>query len=267
MSDGTGKQWLGLEQVDENRWRLPVTSALASGASALMGGCATAAAMVVSQPLATQSLVFASTHFGALAPIGSVVELVTRVVSAGRTMTHVEVAATFGDRESFQARCTAGERPGNDEQRGTWVEPIAVPAPEDCAVFEHPVHAATWAARFEWRLAGRTPPPRPAAAWWVRSLEPADPLVVAAVLVDYVTYGMGRGLGVPMGGLSIDNVVRIRRLPEAGGWVLLEVRPEAVEAGFGHGTARLYSEERELLVTGTQSTVVNGWDWRLETER
>jgi acyl-CoA thioesterase len=68
-----------------------------------------------------------------------------------------------------------------------------------------------------------------------------------------------------MGGLSVDNVVRIRRLP-ADGWLLLEVRPEAVTGGFGHGSARIFDAAGDLLAIGTQTIVVNNWDWRLPAE-
>ena len=90
--------------------------------------------------------------------------------------------------------------------------------------------------------------------------------MVLAVLADYVTYGVGRALRSPMGGLSVDNVVRIRR-PELSEWLLLEVRPEAVSGGMGFGAARIYDSEGDLLATGSQSIVVNDWDWRGPAER
>jgi hypothetical protein len=160
----------------------------------------------------------------------------------------------------------AARRPPTTTE-GSWSPAPEVTGPSDAEPFHLPVHDETWAARFEWRLPARQGPPRrPAACWWVRPTEPADALVVLAVLADYVTYGAGRALGTPMGGLSIDNVLRIRR-PELTEWLLLEVVPEAVTQGIGIGSAFVYDTEGDLLAAGSQSTVVNDWDWRTPAER
>jgi acyl-CoA thioesterase len=258
----SGKRWLGLEQIDDTHWRLPVTEGVISGASALFGGCATAAAIDIARSLSAQPVVFAVSHFGTLAQLGATAELEARVISAGRTMTHVEVEGTVDGRHSFLTRVTAGERPAR-EAEGQWVSSEAPPPVESCSPFEHPVHEGTWAARFEWRLAGTTD--APSSRWWVRPKESLEPLIAATVLVDYVTYGVGRALGVPMGGLSIDNVVRVHRVSSAD-WYLLEIAPEAVDGGFGFGSGRLFAGST-LVATGTQSLVVNSWDWRLPEER
>ena len=266
--------WLGLAADDEGgRWSLPVGEGVISGASALFGGCATAAAVAIVQRQAPQRVLWASAHFGALAKLGSVVDLEARTISSGRTMTHAEVVGSSGDgataRESFTVRVAAGDRPDH-EHGGTWVTPPAVDAAEASPPFDHPVHEGTWAARFDWRLAGSgTDAVGPWAAWWVRATEPsADAILRVAVLADYVTYGVGRALGSPMGGLSIDNVLRLHRLAAVDDheWLLLEVRPEAIHGGFGSGTARIFAGG-ELAATGSQSMVMNGWDWRLPSER
>ena len=265
-----GADWLGLTRVAEgDSWRMTVHGGVTSGANALFGGGATAAALVAARDVAPQPLLWASAHFGALAKAGSEVELTTRTISAGRTMTHVEVRGTVEDRESFVVRVAAGARPAHAVQ-GQWVDAPVVAAVDDSLRFDHPVHEGTWAARFDWRLAGRDEG-SPGAAWWVRPRadDPCEPLVAVAVLADYVTYGVGRALDEPMGGLSIDNVVRIRDLAAAANadWLLLEVRPEAVDGGFGYGAARLFTPDGRLVATGTQSMVVNNWDWRLPSER
>lgn len=260
--------WLGLERVSEDEWQLSVTSGVISGASALFGGCATAAAVVVAQSLASQPVVFAASHFGALASLGTTVSVHSRIIAAGRTLTHVEVEGTVEGRQSFLTRVTAGARPAQATE-GQWVNARAVSPPHESTPFVHPVHEGTWAERFEWRLAGSGPDgniPK-TSMWWVRPAngEALDPLAAATILVDYVTYGVGRALGVPMGGLSIDNVVRVHRVTAAD-WYLLQVVPEAIDGGFGFGTARLYAND-SLVATGTQSIVVNSWDWRLPEER
>jgi acyl-CoA thioesterase len=263
--DGSGSTWLGLERVDESEWRMPVTDGVRSGASALFGGCATAAAIVVARSLAAQPVVFASSHFGALAKLGTTVTVRGRVIAAGRTVTHVEVEGSVDGQQSFLTRVTSGERPA-EATEGQWVAAPAVGSPEESSAFPHPVHANTWAERFEWRLAGSRSGAEPMCAWWVRPVEDdLDPLVATTVLVDYVTYGIGRALGASIGGLSIDNVVRVHSLAGAD-WYLLQVMPEAIATGLGYGTARVYADG-SLVATGTQSIVVLPWDWRLPSER
>jgi acyl-CoA thioesterase len=266
--EGNGSAWLGLERVAEDEWLHPVTDGVRSGASALFGGCATAAAAVIAQSLAPQPVVFAASHFGALARLGATVAVRSRVVAAGRTVTHIEVEGSVDGQQSFLTRVTAGERPlPEGVTEGQWVAPPSVTSPEDSAPFEHPVHENTWAGRFEWRIAVGNGGTAPMSTWWVRPAggEPLEPLIAATVLVDYVTYGVGRALDVAIGGLSIDNVVRMHRVVGAG-WYLLHVMPEAIANGLGFGTARLFATD-ELVATGTQSIVVLPWDWRLPSER
>ena len=261
-----GSEWLGLERAGETEWKLPVTNGVISGASALFGGCATATAIVIASELADQPVVYASSHFGSLAKLGTTATVTARVIAAGRTLTHIEIEGTVGGQQSFVTRVTAGDRPPR-EAEGQWVHTQAAHTsePDASTPFDHPVHEGTWAERFEFRLAGRTDDP-PTAMWWVRPRdEQLDPIVAATLLVDYVTYGVGRALGVPMGGLSVDNVVRIHR-PEHADWYLLQVTPEAINGGLGSGTARVLANDT-LAMTGTQSIVVNSWDWRLPEER
>lgn len=264
-----GSTWLGMKASDsEGNWSLPVSQGVISGASALFGGCATAAAIVAAQQLAPQPILWASAHFGSLAKLGTIVELSHRTISAGRTMTHAEIVGRVDDRESFTVRVAAGQRPDHSNE-GTWATPPPVEPPQNCPPFLHPVHANTWAERFEWRLGGsRTDATGPWAAWWIRpTAEALDPIVPLAVLADYVTYGVGRALNAPMGGLSIDNVLRLHQPSAAAGveWLLLEVRPEGIAGGFGHGASRIFADGI-LAASGSQSMVMNNWDWRLPGE-
>ncbi len=263
-SADSGSTWLGLERVGDDEWRLPVTDGVRSGARALFGGCATAAAIAIAREIAEQPIVFAASHFGSMAQVGTTAILRSRVIAAGRTTTHLEVEGKVDGTHSFLTRLTAGVRPPK-EVEGQWVHPAKAASFEKSAPFPHPVHNETWAERFNWRLAHVSRDGRPVASWWVRPRETLDPLIAGTILVDYVTYGIGRALGTHFGGLSIDNVVRVHRIAEAD-WYLLQVMPEAIYDGLGYGTARLYANN-DLVMTGTQSIVVMDWDWRLPGER
>ncbi|HET6792788.1 MAG TPA: thioesterase family protein [Acidimicrobiales bacterium] len=244
-----------------------MTPRVTSGANALFGGCATAAALVAASQLTDQPAFWVGVHFGKLAAAGSTVEVRGRVLGAGRTLTHLSVEATAAGAEVFSARITAGRRSSSTVE-GHWSPVPDVAGPEESEPFDLPVHDGTWAERFEWRLAaGRGSSGGPVASWWVRPKgERPDPLVTLAVVADYVTYGVGRALGSPMGGLSVDNSLRIHRR-ELSEWLLLAVRPEAVADGLGFGSAYVYDSERRLLAVGGQTMVVNDWDWRTPAER
>jgi len=261
-----GADWLGMVPAGDRHWQLPVSPGVTSGAQALFGGCATAAALVAAAPLVEQPLVWAAVHFGRLAPAGSSLEVRAEVLSAGRTLSHLAAVGQRDGTEAFSARIVAARRPTSTTE-GSWCAAPDVVDPSESEPFHLPVHDDTWAARFEWRLPTRRGlAGRSAACWWVRPEEsPTDPLVVLAVLADYVTYGVGRALGAPMGGLSIDNVLRIRRA-ELTDWLLVEVVPEAVTDGVGFGSAYVYDAGRHLLAVGSQSIVVNDWDWRTPAE-
>ncbi len=262
-----GATWLGMERTGDAAWRLPVTDAVRSGARALFGGCATAASIVAASACTTQPVVFASSHFGVLAKVGSTMDVSARTISTGRTMTHLEIEGSVDGEHSFLCRVTAGERP-DPPAEGQWIEPPVVPQPDACDAFAHPVHDGTWASRFEWRLAG-TSDGTPTSRWWVRPVDDLDPLIAATIVADYVTYGIGRAVGESIGGLSIDNVVRVGRLnptTKPTTWYLLEIAPEVAVDGIGSGAARVYADD-ELVVSGSQSIVVLPWDWRLPTER
>src|SRR5687767_1405702 len=116
---GNGATWLGMTGREDDRptaWRMIVQGPVTSGAGALFGGGATAAALVASRAAAHKPLVCAASHFGALAKAGTEVELTTEVISSGRTMTHVEVTGTVEGRESFVVRVAAGDRPAHEVQ-------------------------------------------------------------------------------------------------------------------------------------------------------
>ena len=260
-------EWLGIEPAGDGVWRLPVTPDVQSGASALFGGCAMAAALAVVGQSEAKPFVSAIAHYTGFNPVGSVVTLTATTIASGRTLAHHQVVGSNDTGESFVVRAAFGQRDAVEPQ-GQWLAAgDEVPSLGAAAPFELPVHDGTWAARFEWRLAASVSASADGSAhWWVRPIGIDDPITVAAILLDYVTYGMGRALGSPLGGLSIDNVVRMvtPRLTE---WVRLQVRPDALVGGFGHGSSMVWTSEGELIGSGNQSIVANGWDWRLPSER
>lgn len=266
---GGDVEWLGLRAVGEGRWELDVTPGVVAGSGALYGGWATATVLAVGRTLCAHRPRWVSAHFTGLARLGDTVSLTATVVSAGRTVTHLAVEATTGGsderRATYSARATFGDRPAVAEAAGP--PPPAVPPAAEAEPFDLPVHEGTFADRLEWRLAPVSGSPRPVACWWVRPQTGPDGgspglEVTAAVLADYLTYGIGRAASTQVGGLSVDNGLRLHRHGPRHGWLLLEAAADSLDGGFGSGTARIFDEEGRLVATGSQTMVLNSWDWR-----
>jgi acyl-CoA thioesterase len=164
----------------------------------------------------------------------------------------VTVNAALGDRRS--------------DQSGSWAEPPDVPDPDDCGPRPPRVPGGvSIETRLDMRLANARawddvdgkPSPDGRSALWVRVPDMLDLSSGAglAILGDYVPFGIGQALGSPQRISSLDNTLRVYRLVPTE-WVLLDIRVQAVARGFGHGIVHLWSQDRVLLATASQSTIV-----------
>jgi len=257
-----GVGWLGLREIGDGRHVLPVTAGVLAGSGALYGGCATAAAVQVAASNTTLRPRWASVHFLAAAPAGVDVVLEPLVLRVGRTISHVTIdGVREGGERCFTADVALGDRPSLAD----WYvgRPPAVEGPGQSAPFELPAHGGTFADRLEWRLvpAGSLPAPG-MTAWWVRGEGFEDAATVAAVVCDYATYAIGRATGHQIGGMSVDNSIRLHSHAAAQGWCLATFSVDAVGGGFGSVTAHVWREDGTLLATGGQTMVLNPWDWR-----
>lgn len=257
-----GADWLGLKQAADATWVLPVTTAVLAGSGSLYGGCATAAVLEVAELQGSLPPRWVSVQFVSAAAAGSEVRLSTTVLSQGRTVAHLGVDGVDAadGRLVFRGSVTVGER----RPLGEWGQPApAVPGWDASEPFEHRSHAGTFAERLEWRLVPTDEKSGSgAAAWWVNcgGLDEAES--AAAVLSDYATYAIGRASGHDIGGMSVDNTVRLHSNAPVVGALLLVVHVDALDHGFGTVTARIWREDGGLLATSSQTMVLNPWNWR-----
>ena len=260
---GTG--WLGLEEVDRGRWRFPVRAGVLAGSGSLYGGCATAAVLEAASRLGALPPRWAAVHFVTPADRDADVEVVAKELSQGRTVRHVAVdGAGAGGTQHFSARVAVGDR----RSLGEWQVPApSLPGYRDTAPFDLPSHAGTFADRFEWRLVPATVLERGTAGFWVRSHEAVTAAVAAGVLCDYATYAIGRASNNDVGGMSVDNTVRLHSDLPVEGPLLLVVAVDSLDHGFGSATARVWREDGTLVATGSQTMVLNPWNWRQVSER
>lgn len=96
---------------------------------------------------------------------------------------------------------------------------------------------------------------------WVRRAdrEPISP-AVAAYTADMVPLSVAHAFGVLAGGTNLDNTIRIGTFVESE-WILLDLRPHLAVGVYGHGAAHIWSQDRRLLATASQTASMIHFDF------
>lgn len=261
--------WLGLRPTEDPRhWSLPVTEGVSSGYRALFGGCALGAAIAAMERITDRPLVWATAQYLSFAPTGTVMDLEVTLAVVGHRTAQVRAIGRVGDQEILTVNAALGTRDAEVDTQ--FPDPPAVRPPDACParVVDHGF--ASLATRLEQRWAlPETAPPGAAGPQllgpgrvgvWTRVPELLEPSAAAlAVLGDFVPMGIGAALGRRVASNSLDNTMRVFEVrPTA--WFLVVVQVERVRNGFGHGSARIWSEDGVLLAIGSQSAVVRELD-------
>jgi acyl-CoA thioesterase II len=209
-------------------------------------------------------VIWATAQYLSYAHPPAMLDVDVTVAVAGRAVTQARVVAHVADTEILTVNAALGTR--QLDAGGVWVEPPGVPPPTACPERRWPGGGnGSIMDRLDVRLANArdwdetdgNPMPGGRSALWVRIPELLDPSSGAAlaILGDYVPFGIRQALGRLGGGNSLDNTLRVYRLVPTE-WVLLDIQIHAVANGFGHGVVHLWSEDRTLLATASQSTIV-----------
>ena len=90
----------------------------------------------------------------------------------------------------------------------------------------------------------------------LRNGAPIDAATLA-VINDFVPSGTSHALGLPAGATSLDNTLRVRRIPESE-WVCCDIQIEGVHNGFVHGRVAMFADSGELMVITGQACEDNG---------
>jgi acyl-CoA thioesterase II len=258
------RAFLGLEQShDRFRWSLPVVPTISTGGNFLFGGCGLAAGILAMEGTSGRQCVWATAQFLSYARPGEVLDVDVTLAVEGHQMTQARAVCHVGNREVLTVNAALGDRPM--EVRGQWEVMPDVPPPSAGRRRPHrlPIEG-TIAERFDEQLVGGRDhdqldgaPGDGTTHLWVRIGGVVGGVDTAslAILGDFVPLGVAQALGVPGGGNSLDNTLRVARLVPTE-WVLLRVRVHAVERGFGHGLVHMFAEDGTLLATASQSCIV-----------
>ena len=259
------RTFLGLESDGTpSGFRLPVVPGITAGGGFLFGGCGLGAAIVALEEITGRPVIWATAQYLSYAKPGSVVSFDVTIGAEGRNLTQARAVGRTEDAEILTVNAALGSR--DFEAEGEWATMPDVPRPEDCEVRTHRFEHESVASRMEQRLAIGRPiedldgtQSDGRCVLWTRMPEVLDMSAAAlAVLGDFVPFGIGQALGLPAGGNSLDNTLRVAKL-EPTDWVLLDIRVLAVAGGFGHGAVLLWSEGGRLLAIASQSTIVRVW--------
>jgi acyl-CoA thioesterase len=95
---------------------------------------------------------------------------------------------------------------------------------------------------------------------WVRRRDRAAVTpAMAAYMADMVPMSIGRAVGAFAMGTSLDNSIRVGEFVDTE-WVLLDLRPHLAAGDYGHGTVHVWSEDRRLLATASQTASMMRFD-------
>ena len=271
------RTFLGLEPTHNRfRWKLPVTMGICTGGSFMFGGAGLGAAIAAMEGTSGRAAIWATAQYLSYARPGEYVDIDVTLAVEGHRMTQARAVCHVADREILTVNAALGNRPF--DRTAQWeTMPADVPRPEECPTRIHHSGSVGINTRLDERLArGRElaeldgTPGDGRTLLWARIPEVLDGVdgAALAVLGDFVPMGVGQGLGIRGGGNSLDNTLRIVE-PVATDWVLLDIRVQAVERGFGHGLVHMFAEDGTLLATASQSCIVRYWkgpERRLEPE-
>lgn len=245
-------------------WRLPLAPRYTGGRGSLFGGVGLAAGIDAMVRATDKPVIWATGHYLSLTQTGEVIDLDVQLPAVGRTVTQGRVVGHVDDREVITVIGALGAKP--HPVGGTWVDhPRDVPPPEDCDLIERPTDESDTLGRYtEIRLArgmfgfsgqGIANAESGRSLLWVRMIGMDQDAGALAIIADYGPSVLGNALGRTMYCTSLDNTIRYGTLVDTD-WVLCDNRMEYVGDGFGYTTIHLWSQDRTLLATASQSMVV-----------
>lgn len=252
------REWLGLRPThNPMRWYLPVVPGISAGGAFLFGGCGLGAAIEAMEGSTGRPVIWATAQYLSFARPPDVMDIDVTIASHGRYTTQARAVGHVGDSEILTVNAALGSRPF--PERGQWVTRPEVPPPDECERREpRRVVSESIMMRLDQRWAlrdgrnGRT-------AVWTRM---PDLLGVSAsslaVLGDYVPLGLGELVEAEITSNSLDNTLRVANVVDTE-WVLVDIRIDLINHGFGHGTVYLWAEDGTLMATASQSAIIRLW--------
>jgi acyl-CoA thioesterase len=268
-----GRSFLGLLPTDDPmRFALPVRHAITVGPPGglfLFGGAGLAAGIAAAEAACGRPAAWAAAHYLSYARMGETLDLRVEESVRGNQLSQARVTGTADGREVLRVSLAMGRRDMAGEHQ--WTRAPDVPGPDACRdrplwpnrdpddlnsqVLYRVAHGRVGAER---TVGGPSSDGR--MVFWARPLDPTARIdaLWAAIIADFVPSGLGHALGADAGGNSLDNTIRLFRVPETE-WLLCEVQIHGVQAGIAHGRMNLFGVDGVLVATASQSMIVRRW--------
>jgi acyl-CoA thioesterase II len=249
------RAWLGLQPThNPNRWYLPVVDGLSTREGFLFGGCGLGAAIAALEGTTGRPVVWATAQYLSFARPPAVLDIDVVIAAAGRSTTQARAIGHVADTEILTVNAALGAR--DFVEAGQWAEQPAVPPPDRCPPREYRrAPGNSFASRIDQRWA-RNEQGDGRCAVWTRLPDLLETSGASlAVLGDYVPLGLGQTVDVDITSNSLDNTLRVAQVVPTE-WVLLDIRIDVINRGFGHGLVHLWSEDGTLMATASQSALI-----------
>lgn len=257
---------LGVDLADLSDDGLSGTFVLGPGLvrhdGALYGGTGLAVSVLAMQAASRRDVLWASTQFVSSPTLGARIDWTAEVLAEGRRSSQVLVRATCDGAVVLTAVGAAGV--GKDDGlTGQFREMPQARPPEEGTPWgfsartpNQPLSPDSWTKLIDLRDTQLVDPAPNQSAMWARRRDgrPFTPVAIA-FSADFVPLGVARAAGRLGAGSSLDNSMRFRPGPSSE-WVLIEVVGDFASGGYGHGSVRAWSQDGELLGTGSQTAAM-----------
>ncbi len=267
MQRQTTEEFLGLERIGDDRWRLPVIDRVCGGGrGSLFGGAGLAAGVVALEHASGRPAVWATGQYISTTSAGDVIDLEVAQPAVGRTVSQGRVIGHVGEREIVTVLGAVGSR--TEVVRGVWDAMPDAGRPEQARLVVRQADGDNMHRHVDARMArgmfgfaddGGEPSGDQRTLLWVRMPEVRLDPAALALLADYMPSALGNALGRRVNCTSLDNTIRFAAPIDddaAEGWVLCDNRMEFVGNGFAHGSCLMWSETGRLLAIAGQSVLV-----------
>lgn len=258
--------YYGLRRGSDTQWSFIVGEHHLNAGGIGHGGAVGGAALVAIEATVERPVVWASLQFVRSVTGGQRVDIELTVDVHGHQMSQVSATANVDGQIVIRALAAAGRRPF--ERSAEPHAMPAVPAPGECPVLLDPAGQPRTEVADRRLALGRQPTDLGGVASksnrtaiWCRLVDGPRLTDVRdmAICADFLATGISDVLGVPAGGNSIDNTLRVVGRDEAD-WLLAEVHVDHVGNGFAQAGARLWSPNGRLLALGAQTVVLRTLD-------
>ncbi|WP_276718684.1 acyl-CoA thioesterase [Pseudooceanicola nitratireducens] len=224
------------------------------GNTFLFGGAGLGLGISALEQAIGKPVIWANAHYRSFATPGQDLTTTVMPLASGRSVDQASASVMHGDRTICTVTATLGGR--MDQIEAQWAEVPSVPAPEDCPIADiWPPQAGRLHEHLLIRMpvGGRKPGQGRMTVWLASRNETGVNAPLLALFADLAPAGVAAALGLPRGGNSLDNTLRMLHRPSTTDWVLCDIFVDGSAHGIAQTHLHLFDRTGRLVATGSQS--------------